>query len=122
MFCGWAGAFSLPASSNRLSISGGRLCGSCTPNVGGAHTAPISCNSIFNRHGVARIKHRGLAAVNSRKIAHGPSAGTLPVVYLYEDFLRGESILNIAFRGEFLTMGHRDLVCLHSYPQGLHCL
>ena len=48
----------------------------------GKHTLHISCNSIVYWHGVARIKHRGLAVGDSRKDAH---AGTLPVVYLNED-------------------------------------
>ena len=85
--------FCPPASSNRLSISGGGLCGSCTPNVGGGTHCTISCSSIFGRHGVARFKHRGLAAVNSRKDAH---AGTLPVGNLKEDFLSGLSIVTCA--------------------------
>ena len=80
VFCGWAGAsfascFFKPVVNFRCG-----LCGSCTPNVGGTYTAPISCSSIFGRHGVARFKHRGLAAVNSMK-----APGALPVVYLNKD-------------------------------------
>ena len=60
------------------------LATAATPNVVGKHTLHISCNSIIYWHGVARIKHRGLAVGDSRKDAH---AGTLPDVYLKEDFL-----------------------------------
>ena len=61
-----------PASSNWLSISGGGLCGSCTPNVEGPQSAPVSCVSIFFRNGVA--ENRVLVAANSRKVGE-----TLPV-------------------------------------------
>ena len=71
-----------PASSNRLSTSGAGIAAAATPTCGGTHTASTSCNCIFEWHGVARFKHRGLAVGNSRKDAH---AGTLPVVYLNED-------------------------------------
>ena len=33
----------LPASSNWFSLSGGGLCDSSAPNVGGPQTAPVSC-------------------------------------------------------------------------------
>ena len=38
-------------------------------------------------------------------------------IYLNEDTLRIKHH-DVAFRGEFLTMGHRDLCCLHGHPQG----
>ena len=50
-------------------------------------------NSIVYWHGVARIKHHGLAVGNSRKVAH---AGTLPVDNFKEDFLSGPSIVTCA--------------------------
>ena len=71
-----------PASSNRLSISGAGLAAAAPPTCRGGIHCTISCNSIFDWHGVARFKHRGLVVGNSRKDAH---AGTLPVVYLNED-------------------------------------
>ena len=68
-----------PASSNQLLISGAGLAAAATPNVGGKHTLHNQLQLHLGRHGVARFKHHGLAAVNSRKDAH---AGTLPVIYL----------------------------------------
>ena len=86
VFCGWAGAgfasrFFKPVVDFRCGLSG-----SCTPNVGGgAHTAPISCDSIFNRHGVAEIGlrtdlNRGLVAVNSRKVAMDRARPCLSII------------------------------------------
>ena len=65
----------LPASSNWFSLSGGGLCNSSAPNVGGPQTAPVSCFGFFNRNGFPRCEpDRVLVIVNSRKVAE-----TLPV-------------------------------------------
>ena len=125
MFCDWAGAFSLPTSSNQFSISGGGLCGSCTPNVGGTHTAPDSCFGFCNRKGVA--KNRGLVVVNSRKVVHGPSAGTLPVCLLIRRLLERTKYRDVCHRAivqsclsSEVSLDHHDLVSfLHGHLQGL---
>ena len=112
-----------PTSSNRLSTSGAGLAAAATPNVVGDIHCTISCNSIFFWHGVARIKHRGLAVGNSRKDAH---AGTLPVVYLKEDLL-GIKYCDVCHRAivpsclsSEVSLDHHDLGSfLHGHLQGL---
>ena len=72
-----------------------RACGSCSPQRGGGHPlhSQLPRHLLQAQQQAVIVLNRGLAVVNSRKVAH---AGTLPVDNLKEDFLSGPSIVTCA--------------------------
>ena len=76
-----------------------RACGSYTPNVGRERTLHQQLRQHLQQaqQQAVIVLNRGLVVVNSRKVAHVPGAGTLPIDNLNEDFLGEESIFSVAF-------------------------
>ena len=118
------GRLCLPLSQTGCLFPFGGLAAAATPNVVGNIHCTVSCNSIVYWHGVARIKHRGLAVGSSRKDAH---AGTLPVD-IYKKTSWGLSALSCAIglssivsilEVSLCPLNHRDLDHLLGHRQGL---
>ena len=69
---------------------------SCKPQCAGeAHTAPTVATASHQAQQAAIVLNGGLVVVNSRKDAH---AGTLPVIYLKEDFLEDQVLCHVPSR------------------------